>query len=134
MASSNKTKDKTSKRNRFSLKDKYKHYKAIAKGEGEVKKDSKYSEKEQRAYARGQVVAREELYRIAKSKAEKENDIDYIASKRYREHMASKFNLSKEMLSKDINETYRKMKKDKNYREELRREYIEGYADNADKK
>lgn len=55
---------KKSKRKIFSMKERYNHYKAIAKGEGEVKQDSKFSEEEQRAYARGQVAAREESARI----------------------------------------------------------------------
>lgn len=54
------------KRKFFSTKERYEHYKAIAKGEGDVKQDSKFSEEEQRAYARGQVAAREESYRIYK--------------------------------------------------------------------
>lgn len=57
---------KKSKRKIFSTKERYAHYKAIAKGEGDVKQDSKFSEEEQRAYARGQVAAREESYRIYK--------------------------------------------------------------------
>lgn len=53
---------------RFGLKDKLKHYTAVAKGEKAVKADSKYSEAEQRAYARGQRDARNESQRVWKSK------------------------------------------------------------------
>ena len=55
-------------RKRFSLKEKLAHYTAVAKGEKAVKKDSKYSEAEQQAYARGQRDARNESRRIWKSK------------------------------------------------------------------
>lgn len=71
MALSKENKPKKTKKNMFSQRAKYAHYKAIAKGASGVKKDSKYSEKEQRAYARGQVAAREECYRVAKNKTAK---------------------------------------------------------------
>lgn len=52
---------------RFGLKEKREHYTAVAKGEKAVKADSKYSEAEQRAYARGQRDARNEAARVWKS-------------------------------------------------------------------
>lgn len=44
------------------------HYSQVAKGEKPVKADSKFSEAEQRAYARGQRDARNESARICKYK------------------------------------------------------------------
>ena len=44
--------------------EKLKHYSAVAKGEKSVKSNSKFSEAEQRAYARGQRDARNESNRI----------------------------------------------------------------------
>ncbi|MCH5162727.1 MAG: hypothetical protein J1G38_04485 [Clostridiales bacterium] len=49
---------------RFSLKEKRKHYTQVANGEKPVKKDSKFSAAEQRAYARGQRDALNESARI----------------------------------------------------------------------
>ncbi len=48
----------------FKQSEKLKHYSAIAKGDKPVKSDSKFSEAEQRAYARGQRDARNENNRI----------------------------------------------------------------------
>ena len=53
---------------RFSLKEKLAHYTAVAKGEKATKADSKYSDAEQKAYARGQRDARNESRRVWKSK------------------------------------------------------------------
>ncbi|MDE7107980.1 MAG: hypothetical protein K2O39_06615 [Clostridiales bacterium] len=53
---------------RFSLKDKRKHYTDVANGTTPTKADSKFSEAEQRAYARGQRDARNENARIFASK------------------------------------------------------------------
>lgn len=44
----------------FKMKEKLKHYTAVASGEKATKKDSKFSKKEQQAYARGQRDARNE--------------------------------------------------------------------------
>ncbi len=55
-------------RKRFSLKEKLSHYTAVAKGEKPTKTDSKYSDAEQKAYARGQRDARNESRRVWKSK------------------------------------------------------------------
>ena len=48
----------------FNQRDKLEHYTAIAKGDKAVKSSSKFSEAEQRAYARGQRDARNENNRI----------------------------------------------------------------------
>ncbi len=55
-------------RKRFSLKEKLAHYTAVAKGDTPTKADSKYSDAEQKAYARGQRDARNESRRVWKSK------------------------------------------------------------------
>lgn len=52
----------------FSSKEKRQHYTDIANGTKPVKSDSKFSEAEQRAYARGQRDARNENARIFASK------------------------------------------------------------------
>lgn len=49
---------------RFSFKQKLAHYLAVAKGEKEVKADSKFSKEEQLGYAKGQADARNEQRRI----------------------------------------------------------------------
>ena len=49
---------------KFSMKEKRSHYNAVAKGEKKVKADSKFSKKEQIAYARGQADARNEEARV----------------------------------------------------------------------
>ena len=48
----------------FSFKEKLSHYKAVAKGDKKTKTGSKFSKKEQQAYARGQVDARNEQRRV----------------------------------------------------------------------
>lgn len=48
----------------YSLKEKLLHYTDVAQGAKEVKADSKFSEAEQRAYARGQRDARNESRRV----------------------------------------------------------------------
>lgn len=53
---------------RFSLKEKRKHYTAVANGSKPTKASSKYSDAEQRAYARGQRDALNENARIYKYK------------------------------------------------------------------
>lgn len=60
--------DKSMANQGFSQKDKLKHYTDVANGLTGVKSDSKYSESEQRAYARGQRDARNESRRIYASK------------------------------------------------------------------
>ncbi|MDE6441649.1 MAG: hypothetical protein K2L12_02725 [Clostridia bacterium] len=52
----------------FGQKEKRKHYTAVANGSKAVKSNSKFSETEQRAYARGQRDARNESARITKYK------------------------------------------------------------------
>lgn len=49
---------------KFGQKEKRQHYTDVAKGTKPVKKDSKFSKKEQLAYARGQRDARNESARI----------------------------------------------------------------------
>ncbi len=49
---------------KFNQKEKRKHYTAVANGTKSTKKDSKFSKKEQLAYARGQRDARNESARI----------------------------------------------------------------------
>lgn len=44
----------------FTMKEKQKHYTAVANGSKSVKKNSKFTKKEQQAYARGQRDARNE--------------------------------------------------------------------------
>lgn len=53
---------------RFSLKEKRKHYTEVANGTKPTKANSKFSEAEQRAYARGQRDALNESARITKYK------------------------------------------------------------------
>lgn len=53
---------------RFSLREKRRHYTDVASGKKDVKKDSKFSPEEQRAYARGQRDALNEAARITKWK------------------------------------------------------------------
>ncbi len=53
---------------RFSLKEKRAHYTAVASGKKPVKATSKFTEAEQRAYARGQRDALNESARITKWK------------------------------------------------------------------
>ena len=53
---------------RWSMTEKLKHYTAVAAGEKEVKTKSKFSEAEQRSYARGQRDARNEERRLFKFK------------------------------------------------------------------
>lgn len=48
----------------FKIKEKEEHYKKVAKAELPVKQSAKFSEEEQRAYARGQTDARMEQKRI----------------------------------------------------------------------
>lgn len=48
----------------YSLKEKLLHYTDVARGEKSVKETSKFSENEQRAYARGQRDARNEGRRV----------------------------------------------------------------------
>ncbi len=48
----------------FTQKDKLQHYSDVANGKAEVKANSKFSKKEQQAYARGQRDARNENRRI----------------------------------------------------------------------
>lgn len=52
----------------FSMSQKREHYASVAKGETPVKKDSKFSKKEQIAYAKGQRDARNESVRMYKYK------------------------------------------------------------------
>lgn len=61
----------------FKMKEKEEHYKKIAKLEKPVKEQSKYSEEEQRAYARGQVDARNEQKRLyaLKNSSEEEKKV-----------------------------------------------------------
>lgn len=47
----------------FSFKQKLAHYSSVASGKTPTKKDSKFTQKEQRAYARGQRDARNEQRR-----------------------------------------------------------------------
>lgn len=55
------------KKKGFSLKEKLKHYTKVANGKKKTKSESKYSDAEQKAYARGQRDARNEQRRIWKS-------------------------------------------------------------------
>ncbi len=55
------------KKKGFSLKEKLKHYTEVANGKKKTKSESKYSDAEQKAYARGQRDARNEQRRIWKS-------------------------------------------------------------------
>ena len=62
----------------FSFKSKLDHYSSVAKGQKEIKANSKYSEAEQRSYARGQMDARNESKRLfAFSKATPEQRAAY---------------------------------------------------------
>lgn len=68
---------------RFTLKEKRKHYSDVASGKKPTKKDSKFSEEEQRAYARGQRDALNESARITAYKnASKEERAAYKERKR----------------------------------------------------
>lgn len=67
----------------FSLKEKRKHYTAVANGTKPTKANSKFSEAEQRAYARGQRDALNESARITKYKnSTPEERAAYKAQKR----------------------------------------------------
>ena len=68
-----KTENKEKKKG-FSCNEKLKHYSEIAKGEKAVKSDSKFTEAEQRAYARGQRDARNESRRLWKIRNAKNNE------------------------------------------------------------
>ena len=59
---------KQDKKKGFSLKEKLAHYTAVAKGTKPTKAKSKFTEAEQKAYARGQRDARNESRRVWKSK------------------------------------------------------------------
>lgn len=59
---------KKDKKKGFTLNEKLEHYSNVASGEKAVKADSKFTEAEQRAYARGQRDARNESRRVWKSK------------------------------------------------------------------
>ncbi len=62
----------------FTQKEKLEHYKELANGGGKIKVDSKFSESEQRAYARGQADARIEQKRIfARKNSSPEKQLEY---------------------------------------------------------
>ena len=69
---------------RFKQKEKYEHYKAVAKGKKPTKKNAKkHNKDEQIAYARGQYDARNEARRIfAWKNATPEERKDYAESQR----------------------------------------------------
>ena len=64
---------KEEKKKGFACNEKLKHYTDVAKGEKEVKADSKYTEAEKRAYARGQRDARNESRRLFRIKNNNNN-------------------------------------------------------------
>lgn len=66
------------------------HYTQVANGEKAVKQDSKFSEAEQRAYARGQRDARNEAARITKYKNSTELERAAYRQKKAAEHAAYK--------------------------------------------
>ncbi len=70
---------------KWSLKSILEHYTAVAKGQKQVKANSKYSEAEQRAYARGQMDARNQSKRLfAFSNATPEQRQAYKAQRKAR--------------------------------------------------
>lgn len=66
----------------FGFKDKHKHYTDVASGKEPVKQDSKYSEAEQRAYARGQRDAMNEARRVTAYKNASQKQREEYAAKR----------------------------------------------------
>lgn len=72
----------------FSQKDKRKHYTDVANGTAPTKPDSKFTEAEQRAYARGQRDARNENARIFASKNATPEQKESWRLKRAREKVA----------------------------------------------
>ena len=73
---------------RFLLKDKRKHYTDVANGAAPVKQNSKFTEAEQRAYARGQRDARNENARIFASKNATPEQKESWRLKKARERLA----------------------------------------------
>ena len=73
---------------KFGLKEKLKHYTAVASGEKAVKADSDYSEAEQSAYARGQRDARNESRRIYASQHSTSEQKESYKLKKARERLA----------------------------------------------
>ena len=73
-----------------SQKEKRIHYSQVAKGEKPVKANSKFSEAEQRAYARGQRDARNESARICKFKNSTPAEREAYKQKRKAERQAYK--------------------------------------------
>lgn len=70
--------------------EKLKHYTAVAAGEKEVKTGSKFSETEQRAYARGQRDARNEERRLFKFKNSTEAEREEYKAQRKKQKSAFK--------------------------------------------
>lgn len=66
----------------FSWKEKHDHYTNVANGSEPVKENSKFSEAEQKAYARGQRDARNEANRITAYNNSTQADREQYAAKR----------------------------------------------------
>ncbi len=78
------------KKKGFSLKEKLAHYTAVAKGEKPTKAKSKFTEAEQKAYARGQRDARNESRRVWKNKNSTELEKQAYKDKKAAERAARK--------------------------------------------
>ena len=84
----------------FTQKEKRKHYTAVANGEKPVKATSKFTEAEQRAYARGQRDALNESARITAYKNSTDEERAAYKEKRRQEREAYKAQKAKEKKKK----------------------------------
>lgn len=82
----------------FTNKEKLNHYTKVAKGEKDTKHDSKFSEAEQRAYARGQRDARNEArsqYKWKNSSADERLEYEVLKAERRKGYKDAKKQLDK---------------------------------------